>query len=173
MKTLLMVLVLVAGMIGPAGAQEEFKITILRTHSDSNLTYGALGVNGVNIGNTYERADKHLKPGTYPGYMRYVSANGNVAGPFGTIGQEGDFYLEIGNAEFSNGASGTNVLFHGGNKKEHSKGCVMLGAVPRDANGNRYLPADHTLSKLRKAFYGTDNPNSSPNKKIIIEVEGD
>jgi hypothetical protein len=49
----------------------------------------------------------------------------------------------------------------------------MLGAVPRDANGNRYLPADHTLSKLRKAFYGTDNPNSSPNKKIIIEVEGD
>lgn len=157
---------------GAALAQEEFRITLIRSHGDADLTYGDLGVNGQNIGLTYERADEHLKPGVYRGLIRYISGRGHVVGPFGTIGQEGDFYLEIGDATFSYGDRGHDVMVHGGFKKEHSNGCIMLGAVPRDSSGNRYLPPDHTLSKLRYLFYGTDDPVASPNKRIVVEIVG-
>lgn len=151
-------------------AQQNFDIKILRQSSSNNLVTGKLYINEQYIGETYENDGLKISEGKYPGFLRYISQSGHVTGPLGNIGKVGDFLLEVGNVKWTDGKTRSNILFHGGNKPQHSKGCIMLGAVPRDTNGNRYLPDNHTLSKVRKKFYETDNPNSSPNKKITIEI---
>ncbi|WP_052593386.1 DUF5675 family protein [Aureispira sp. CCB-QB1] len=162
--------ILVAFLSINASAQQNFDIKIIRQSVSNNLVKGKLYVNGKYLGTTYENDALKINEGKYSGYLRYISQNGHVQGPLGNISNKGDFLLEVGNVKWSDGKARSNILFHGGNKPHHSKGCIMLGGVPRDSEGNRYLPKDHTLSKLRKEFYGTDTPNSSPNKKITIEI---
>lgn len=150
--------------------QEEFKIEVFRRNTTGNLVTGTIGVNGQSIGPTYENDELKINSGTYPGYLRYVSSKGHVQGSDGYIGDTGDFLLEIGNVTWSDGTKRTSLLFHGGNKADQSQGCIMLGPVSRDAAGNRVLPPDHALRKLRTLFYGTNDPVSSPNKRISITI---
>lgn len=171
MKTPIIILCLLVSTI--VAAQDRFDIRIERTSISGDLVEGKLYVNNIYLGKTYENNKLKIRPGRYPGYLRYVSNAGHVTGPLGNIGKEGDFLMEVGSVTWSDGRSRSNLLFHGGNKPHHSKGCIMLGAVSKDNDGKRYLPASHTLSKLREAFYGTDNPVSSPNKNITIEIIGD
>jgi len=140
-------------------AQQNFNVKLIRKSISNNLVKGKLYVNGEYLGITYENDALKISQGKYPGYLRYVS-----------IGKKGDFLLEIGSVKWSDGKKRTDLLFHGGNKPHHSNGCIMLGGISRDEEGNRYLPENHTLAKLRKAFYGTDTPISSPNKKVTIEI---
>ncbi|MEQ9309847.1 MAG: hypothetical protein RLN90_10360 [Balneolaceae bacterium] len=171
MKSLLLILTLLTATL--VAAQERFDIRIERTSISGNLVEGKLYVNNKYLGKTYENNNLKVRPGRYPGFLRYISNAGHVTGPLGNIGKNGDFLLEIGSVTWSDGRNRSNLLFHGGDKPHQSKGCIMLGPVSRDSDGNRYLPPTHTLSKLRKEFYGTDNPVSSPNKKITIEIIGD
>lgn len=151
---------------------ENFTIDVFRkTYKEKeNLIEGDLYINNEFIGKTYERIDLQIKAGAYPGYLRYVSAKGFVAGPFGEVGQTGDFLLEIGEVYWSDGRKRKHLLFHGGNKAEHSRGCIMLGGVPKDKDGKPYHPDNHPLRILRLKFYGTDTPNATPNKNIIITI---
>lgn len=153
-----------------ASASEEFLVEVKRNVLNNNLIEGELFVNKARIGKTYERYDLRISPGIYPGFIRYVSEK-HAIGPFGQIGEKGDFLLEIGDVEWSDGKKRTNLLFHAGNKVKHSQGCIMLGPVSRE-NGVRYLKSGHTLSKLREAFYGKEVPESSPSKNIKILIEG-
>ena len=152
-------------------ASEDLVIEIKRDLMNNNLIEGELIVNKKRLGKTYERYDLRASPGLYRGLLRYVSKK-HAVGPFGQIGEKGDFYLEVGEVEWTDGKKRSDILFHGGNKVEHSDGCIMLGPVKRDRAGDRYLDEDHTLSKLRKAFYGEELPESSPLKKIVIIIEG-
>jgi hypothetical protein len=152
-------------------AAEKFDIVISREKAENNLVTGTISVNGEVLGTCYEREDLRIAAGTYPGFLRYGSKRGFAQGPNGELGQEGDFLLEIGNVKWSDGKVRTNLLFHGGNKPEHSKGCVMLGAVARGADGKAILPERHPLRKLRFLFYGTDDPTSTPNKQISITIK--
>ena len=155
---------------GFVSAQTTFNITIERTANigDSLIT-GIISVNGEPIGKTYENKDSLVKADKYRGLMRYYSQRGFVTGPFGTIGNIGDFLLEIDSAYSQTGRIKTNVLFHCGFLPKHSKGCIWLGAVsgPKSA---RFIADDHALRKLRLKFYGTETPNSCPNLKIMIEI---
>ena len=156
---------------------EDLRIEIIRTrvvpmiHQKEDGTsvtvdalIGDIAVNGADIGRTVENRELAITAGTYPGYVRYVSSKNFVAGPVGTIGQRGDFLLELGKTE-----PRTNVLLHGGNRPWQSKGCILVGGVPKQ-NSVPFLSDDHVLARLRKAFYGTDDPKQSPRKSISITI---
>lgn len=154
-----------------AMAQERFDIRVQRSTAQGNLLKGNLYVNEKYLGETFENDQLKIQPGEYSVIMRYISTNGHVTGPLGSISHTGDFLLEVDNVLWSDGRRRSDILFHGGNKPHLSTGCIMLGAVPKDADGNRFLPENHTLSLLRKEFYGTDLPNSSPNKVVTLVIE--
>lgn len=149
---------------------DTFLIQIVRQEVTNNLVTGTISVNSIIMGRTYENEALKINEGVYTGYVRYISQAGHVQGPLGNMGDSGDFLLEVGQVKWSDGKNRENLLFHGGDKPNQSKGCVMLGPVPRDSAGNRFLPEEHALRKLRTAFYGTDNPILSPLKKIQIQI---
>jgi hypothetical protein len=150
-----------------AKAASDFVILIEREKPQGQITPGQISVNDVIIGRTYENTELLILPGQYQGVLRYVSHNNFVQGPMGKLGKTGDFLLEV------SGAHGrTDILFHGGNKPYQSTGCIMLGPVGRDpATLEATVGPDHPLRKLRKLFYGTDTPNSTPDKNIIIRIQ--
>lgn len=147
-----------------------FEILIIRTEINDSLLIGNLYVNLEYIGTTYENNTLKIKDGKYPGFIRYISSAGHVQGPFGIMANSGDFLLEIGNVLWSDGKKRSNLLFHGGNKANQSLGCILLGPISINEEGNRYLPQDHALVKLKKLFYGNENPSITPNKKITIQI---
>jgi hypothetical protein len=81
-----------------------------------------------------------------------------------------DFLLEVSGVKNSAGKARTDIVFHGGTKPQHSKGCILLGPVSRDKNKVGTIGPDHPLRKLRLLFYGTDQPNQSPDKEISIVI---
>lgn len=170
MKIIFQVSFLIILLFDTSAFGNDFSMEIHRDTLNDNLVEGTIYINGKKIGKTYERYDLKVNRGTYNGSLKYVSYNGHATGPFGTIGNSGDFLLEIDNVKWSDNVPRTNLLFHGGNKPEHSRGCIMIGGVPRDNNNIRYLPKWHTLRKLRNEFYGTELPVSCPNKNITIEI---
>ena len=142
-----------------------FRIEIARTKTENGLVHGEIRVNGQPIGFAFENADLKIPAGVYSGILRYWSGHNFVQGPFGQLGEHGDFLLEVG------GVSGrTNILLHAGNRPHQSKGCILLGPAERLAVGTARVGSDHPLYRLRKTFYETDFPSSTPDKKIIVEI---
>lgn len=139
----------------------------------ANVLNGRLLVNGEDIGPTFENPAYRIPAGVYRGTIRYVSGKGFVQGPLGRLADTGDFLLAV--ESVAQGALKRNdILFHGGHTADASEGCIMLGPVSRDANGARIVGPDHPLARLRKAFYGTTQPVSSPDTSItvVIQAEG-
>jgi hypothetical protein len=151
--------------LGPAQAQPPtFKVTVQRGKTADGLVHGRLLVNGQDIGPCYENADRQIPAGTYNGVLRYKSAKNFVQSPGGKLGKSGDFLLEV-----SGVPKRTDILFHAGNKAEHSEGCILCGPATRDPKtGEAFAPP--SLRALRLRFYGTDTPAGTPSKKIVIEV---
>lgn len=105
------------------GASEEFLIRIKRSATAKDgLLSGELSVNGESLGTCYENADKMIPKGTYKGVLRYASGKNFVQGPGGVLGHSGDFLVEVAEVPHR-----TDILFHAGNKKEHSEGCILCG----------------------------------------------
>ena len=144
---------------------ENMTIVVQREKKDGELLTGTMTVNGQVVGRTYENATLMIPAGVYPGSMRYVSGHNFVQGPFGSIAHAGDFLLEVTNT------GRTAILFHGGNKAKHSRGCILLGGVGKDPKTHRpFLEHDHPLRKLRTLFYGTEAPVACPDKNVMIRV---
>src|SRR3954469_7669819 len=141
-----------------------FNIVIQRDSLVDGTMYGTISVKGTVLGTTYENPEKMIAADVYYGSMRYYSptakSGGHGQGPFGAIGREGDFLLEIMNARADDdGHPKTNVLLHGGVKPSDSEGCIMLGPVHRTKTGVRYLKDSDPLRQLRLLFYdGVDDP---------------
>ncbi len=159
---------LVTALSGQA-QRDSFAIEIIRGQPVSGLIIGDLGVNGTNLGRSFENAAKRIPAGTYKGYIRYISGKNFVQGPLNSIATVGDFLLEVADVKEPDGRARTNILFHGGSKPSESAGCIMLGPVPK-RDGVPIVPADHPLAKLRMLFYGTDTPTASPDKTIMITI---
>jgi hypothetical protein len=156
--------------VHPLQAADEFLIQITRNNLNGKSLTGTISVNGTEIGSTMENEDYRIVPGSYKGVMRYQSQKYFVQGPNGKMDNTGDFLLEISGVKDWKGRSRDSLLFHGGTKPEHSEGCILLGAVSKSKNGKRYINESHPLYKLRLMFYGTETPNSSPNKQITVQV---
>lgn len=153
---------------GLEGQSKVFYIVIVRQPPDAkdpDAVRGQIAVNSEVIGASLENKKYMIPPGSYNGVMRYVSSHGHVQGPGGEMGNQGDFLIEVANVK-----KRTNILLHGGNKPKHSLGCILLGAVNKTKDGKKFVPDSAPLARLRKLFYGTDSPNSCPNKQILITI---
>lgn len=161
----------VAAIPGGAASAEpqEFTVEVVRRHTKDGLIYGTLGIDGAAVGGTFEHADLKIPAGTYKGVLRYWSKKGFVQGPLGQLGNTGDFLLEVANVKDAKGPR-TDILFHAGNKPHHTLGCILLGPVSSKIDGAATVDAKHPLRILRRKFYGTDEPNATPNKKITIVI---
>ena len=146
---------------------DPFKVVVARGETKEGLIVGKLSVNGEAVGTVYERADKHVPAGSYKAHMRYESGKNHVQGPGGTLGKKGDFLIELDT--FTAGGKKWEVIqFHAGNKPDHSDGCVLCGPATTDDKTKQKIAPD-TLKKLRLKFYGTDTPNSTPDREITVE----
>lgn len=143
---------------------EKFDIVVQRLHVDKDLVIGAILVNGEQLGTTYENDAVKIAAGHYTGMMRYSSNHNFVQGPEGTMSKAGDFLIEVVGVK---GRSA--ILFHGGNKAKHSRGCILLGPVHKKKK-HAWVDDGHTLRKLRRKFYGSDNPVACPMKTISVRV---
>jgi hypothetical protein len=147
---------------------DSFHIVIKRDAAKGDLIPGHIYLNGELLGKTYERSGVKIPSGDYKGLMRYRSNHHFVQGEQGAMNSHGDFLLEASGVKHR-----TNILLHTGNKPRHSDGCVLLGPIKSTdtKQGKVYsVSDDNPLRKLRLAFYGTDQPVSSPNKTVVISV---
>jgi hypothetical protein len=156
---------LVACVALSAAESKPFNVVVQRGKTEKGLVIGKLSVNGKEIGTCYENAEKKIPAGTYKGVLRTKSGKNFVQGPGGKLGKSGDFLLEVAGVP-----SRSDILFHPGNKKEHSEGCILCGPATKDPKTDALI-APGTLKKLRLAFYdGNDKPTATPDKAIRIEV---
>ncbi len=161
--TVLMALLLVQPS---EAAEKRFVVVVQRGKTDNGLIVGKLSVDGKDVGTVYENAEKKIPAGNYKGVIRHESKKNFVQGPGGKLGQKGDFLLEVA------GVPGrSDILFHAGNKKEHSTGCILCGPATKDKKSGDWI-APKALKELRLLFYdGQDNPTATPDKAIVIEVK--
>lgn len=170
MRSLLWSTWLALSAAGAAPAADPFKMVVTRGDTKDGLVVGKLTVNGEPMGTVFERADKRMPAGTYKAHLRYESGKNHVQGPGGVLGKRGDFLVELDAITIA-GKKWEFVQFHAGDKPEHSDGCVLGGAATTD-NKSKEKIAPETLKKLRLKFYGTDTPNSTPNREITVEFNG-
>jgi hypothetical protein len=151
-----------------ADMSESFHIVIKRDASKGDLVPGHIYLNEELLGSTYERTQVKIPAGDYKGLLRYHSGHHFVQSAQGTMSSKGDFLIEASGVE-----GRTNILLHTGNKPKHSDGCICLGPIfSKDTpDGTIYSVGDDSpLRKLRLAFYGTDHPNATPDKAIVVSV---
>ncbi|PXY40377.1 hypothetical protein DMB65_12225 [Flavobacterium cheongpyeongense] len=144
---------------------QNINIKIERLTIRDGLIVGKIYANGEYLGPAYENEVLRIEKGTYKGIIRYYSGRNFVSSNLGKLATEGDFLLEVGNVD-----NRRDLLFHTGNKPYHARGCVLLG-IPSTSNNKVYLPPENPIRQLRKIFYGTEDPLSSPNKEITITLD--
>jgi hypothetical protein len=163
MRTLIVALFCSTAML--ADEAKEFNIVIEREKTEKNLVTGTIFVNGKKLGTVYENDEKKIPLGTFPGVIRTKSMRNHAQGPGGIMSNSGDFLIEVAKVP-----GRTDILLHGGNRPEHSLGCILCGPVTVDKDGTRHAP--DVLKQLRLLFFdGNDKPEASPAKKITIEVK--
>ncbi|RXM52933.1 hypothetical protein BOQ64_00520 [Chryseobacterium sp. CH25] len=86
--------------------------------------------------------------GTYKGILRYDKKDG--------------WRIQLDNVP-----NRTGVQIHMGNYTTQIEGCVLVGTDAKVENCS-VLNSSAAYVKLKEAFYGTNNPNSTPNKKITV-----
>jgi hypothetical protein len=148
---------LVTASVASAG---DFTLTIARKYSDANCTSGYLAVDGVIQAYTLEKPWAGNAPelssipvGTYDAILRYD-------------------HTDQWRIELKNVPGRTNVQIHTGNTPDNTKGCILIGKE-LDASLCAIKPGTSkpAYSDLKKAFYGSANPVSTPDKTITVKVE--
>jgi hypothetical protein len=136
-------------------SQENFELTIERKLSSANCTMGYLIANEKVICYTLELPWKDnsnniscIPEGTYNGILRYDKTDG--------------WRIQLENVPNRSG-----VQIHMGNYTAQIEGCILVGTDAKIDNCS-VLNSSTAYAKLKEAFYGTNNPNSTPNKKIIV-----
>jgi len=139
---------------------EDFKVTIFREYPDHKCTSGYLAVNDNIICYTLEKPWRDnqqnissIPADTYNGILRY---------------DHNDHWR----IELLDVPGRTHIQIHIGNTVDDISGCILvgdrLGPDLCTIVGGTSTPA---YSKLKSAFYGTDNPTSTPDKNISVEIK--
>jgi hypothetical protein len=154
-------LIICAVALAQRASAEDFTLTIHREYSDNQCTSGYLAVNGQIQAYTLERPWQGNAPlissipaGTYNGTLRYDHSD--------------QWRIEL------QGVPGrTSVQIHTGNTPDDTEGCILIGKELGPGlctiKAGTSAPA---YAALKNAFYGTPNPVSTPNKTIIVKIEG-
>ena len=140
-------------------AAEDFVLTISRKHSDGKCTSGYLLVNGKVVCYALERAQlgnipeiSAIPAGSYPGHLRYD-------------------HSDKWRIELEKVPGRTHVQIHIGNVPSDSKGCILVGESMDAADLCKVAASAKAYAKLKKEFYGTETPNATPDKRIVVKVE--
>ncbi|WP_422351529.1 DUF5675 family protein [Flagellimonas sp.] len=64
----------------------------------------------------------------------------------------------------------TGIQIHIGNYPSQIQGCVLVGEKVYNAK-NSLANSAQAYNKIKRAFYGTDSPNSTPDVKIKVQIE--
>lgn len=142
-------------------AETEFTLTISRQHISHDCISGYLAVNGTISCYTLERPwsenAKNLSAipdGEYRGLIRY----------------DHDDHWRI---ELEGVLDRSNVQIHIGNNVDDSAGCILIGMELREdlcaIKGGTSRPA---YAELKRLFYGSDDPDSCPNRVVTVEIVG-
>lgn len=136
-------------------SQNEFHLTIERKMSTENCTMGYLVANGEVLCYTLELPWKDnqgmlscIPPGTYTGILRYDKT-------------------DRWRIQLEEVPGRTAVQIHMGNYTSQTLGCVLVGSDAK-TNDCSVFNSSIAYSKLKKAFYGSDNPTNTPNKPIRV-----
>jgi hypothetical protein len=136
-------------------SQDNFALTIERQLSSSSCTMGYLIADGEVLCYTLElpwvdnlNNISCIPVGTYSGILRYDKTDG--------------WRIQLENVP-----NRTGVQIHMGNYTSQIKGCVLVGTNSNVDNCS-VQNSSTAYSKLKKAFYGIETPNSTPNKKITV-----
>lgn len=145
--------------VGQINSDSEFKITIYREYSDGKCTSGYLAVNGTIICYALERPWRDnqenvssIPNGSYPAILRYDKSD--------------HWRLQLENVP-----DRTGIQIHIGNQPNESEGCILVGAT-LDRDLCKITNSATAYGRLKKEFYGTDNPVRTPNKTITVIVTG-
>jgi hypothetical protein len=160
-KHISVLLLALAGSLSLCNLQDDFKITIYREYPAAGCTSGYLAVNDSIICYSLERPWKDnqqnissIPTGVYSAILRY---------------DHNDHWR----IELLNVPNRTNIQIHIGNTIDDISGCILVG----DRLGNDLCSivagtSTTAYAKLKNAFYGTDNPTSTPDKNISVEIKG-
>lgn len=69
--------------------------------------------------------------------------------------------------ELTNVVNRTHIQIHIGNYPKDTKGCVLVGTAA-DSTDCKVTGSTSAFLDLKRSFYGTDFPTSTPNKSIRI-----
>jgi hypothetical protein len=138
----------------------DFIVTINREHSGPDCTSGYLEVDGRVQANALERPRENSTPlissipaGNYAGVLRYDGSDQWTIELRGVPGRE-------------------HVQLRMGNTPEDSEGDILIG---KDlAPGRCQIKAgtgEQAYADLKRAFYGTDRPASTPDGEIIVTIK--
>lgn len=136
----------------------DFTLTVARKHKNTSCTSGYLAVNDKIIAYALERPWKGNAPlissipdGNYGGVLRYDHSD--------------QWRIEL------TGVPGrSSVQIHTGNTTDDTEGCILIGLQLGD---DLCIVQDSkkAYAELKKAFYGTATPISTPDKKITVKIE--
>jgi hypothetical protein len=136
---------------------EDFKLTVFRQYSSSTCTSGYLAVNGTIKCYTLERPWKDnmqnvssIPAGTYAANLRYDHSDHWRVELVGVPGR-------------------TNVQIHIGNQPDQTLGCILVGQK-LDLDLCSLEDSAKALRDIKNAFYGTDSPVATPDKKISVQI---
>lgn len=138
-------------------SQEKMNITLNRQVYNSSCTLGTLYVDNKEICKTLElpyRDNQNdissIPAGVYKGNLRY----------------DKDDKWRIQLVDVPNR---TGVQIHIGNVPKSTIGCILVGKS-YEKNDCNVLNSVVAYWDLKKSFYGTDYPNATPNKEIILTI---
>lgn len=139
-------------------AAEPFALKIERKYMGADCTSGYLSINGTAHMYVLEKPWKgnqplisSIPPGTYHGYLRYD-------------------HTDRWRIELVDVPDRSNVQIHIGNTTADSLGCVLVGSKIDAKSLCTLSDSKDAYAKLKKAFYGTDTPNSTPDKEITLTI---
>lgn len=149
----------ITGFRGNAkSGSEDFTITIVRTSYNSSSITGELFVNGKFICHTLELPWQNnqsyissIPSGKYKAILRY---------------DKNDKWR----IQLENVPNRTGVQIHIGNHPSQIEGCVLVGDEVFNAD-NKIEKSAGAYTKLKTAFYGISDPNTSPDVNIYVEVK--
>ena len=136
-------------------SQENFQLTIERKSSTATCTMGYLIANSEVLCYTLELpwADNLnniscIPLGTYSGILRYDKTDG--------------WRIQLEKVP-----NRTGVQIHIGNYTSQIQGCVLVG-LNASVDNCSVQNSTQAYAKLKRAFYGTTSPISTPNKSIQV-----
>lgn len=139
-------------------AADPFDLKIERQYVGTDCTSGYLSINGTTQMYALEKPWKNnqplissIPPGTYHGHLRYDHAD--------------QWRIEL-----SDVPNRSNVQIHIGNTPADSLGCILVGSNIDNNSLCTLSGSREAYTKLKKAFYGTDSPNSTPDKVITLTI---